>query len=258
MPSDNSKLWRYLDFAKFMSLLDSKNLFFVRADNLPDKFEGFWSKTNTELDQYLLDLKKETYLSCWHQNEIESATMWEVYPKSDYGIAIKSNFKRLKESLNEGLNRDIYIDKVEYTDIILDTIPKISQEPFVRKRKYFKEDNEIRAIIQKINPKDTEIDPSIKVVENGLYVNVSLDVLIEEIITSPNAPEYFNNLVQSIVNKYRLNKRVIKSSLGDIPAEVPINKSHSNGVEVKQHTEADYSGNIKLVNGTFSVADQTK
>ncbi len=41
--NENSKIWRYLDFAKFISILDRKALFFVRADRLSDKFEGSYS-----------------------------------------------------------------------------------------------------------------------------------------------------------------------------------------------------------------------
>ncbi|KAF5417648.1 MAG: hypothetical protein C5S38_01290 [Candidatus Methanophagaceae archaeon] len=40
-PSDEDiKIWRYIDFTKFVSLLDKKALFFARADRLSDSFEG--------------------------------------------------------------------------------------------------------------------------------------------------------------------------------------------------------------------------
>ena len=39
-PPDESTLWRYLDFAKFVAILSTKSLFFARADSLGDKFEG--------------------------------------------------------------------------------------------------------------------------------------------------------------------------------------------------------------------------
>ena len=32
-PTDDAVLWRYMDFTKFASLLESSALFFVRADN---------------------------------------------------------------------------------------------------------------------------------------------------------------------------------------------------------------------------------
>ena len=38
--NENIKIWRYLDFTKFVSYLDRKALFFTRADKLDDRFEG--------------------------------------------------------------------------------------------------------------------------------------------------------------------------------------------------------------------------
>jgi hypothetical protein len=38
--NENAKIWRYMDFTKFVSLLEKKALFFCRADKLGDPFEG--------------------------------------------------------------------------------------------------------------------------------------------------------------------------------------------------------------------------
>ena len=38
--SDDIKLWRYMDFYKFESLLENKRLIFPRADKLGEPFEG--------------------------------------------------------------------------------------------------------------------------------------------------------------------------------------------------------------------------
>ena len=46
IPPIETKLWRYMDFAKFVSLLESRALFFVRADKLDDPFEGALSEVN--------------------------------------------------------------------------------------------------------------------------------------------------------------------------------------------------------------------
>ena len=47
-PPDNAVLWRYIDFTKFVSLLDRKALFFVRADKLGDPFEGTLPDANVK------------------------------------------------------------------------------------------------------------------------------------------------------------------------------------------------------------------
>ena len=51
-PSDeNVTIWRYLDFTKFVSLLDRQQLFFARVDTLDDPFEGSYPKGNIVLRQ---------------------------------------------------------------------------------------------------------------------------------------------------------------------------------------------------------------
>jgi len=40
-PDDpNVKVWRYMDFTKLVSLLDSRTLYFTRPDKFDDPFEG--------------------------------------------------------------------------------------------------------------------------------------------------------------------------------------------------------------------------
>ena len=39
VPADDTPLWRYLDFARFMALLDSASLWFARADTFTDQYE---------------------------------------------------------------------------------------------------------------------------------------------------------------------------------------------------------------------------
>src|SRR5581483_12408893 len=40
VPDDDQPVWRYLDFAKFVALLDSSAIYFARADTFVDTFEA--------------------------------------------------------------------------------------------------------------------------------------------------------------------------------------------------------------------------
>ena len=40
IPEDDSVIWRFLDLAKFISLLKDSALFMTRADKFEDQFEG--------------------------------------------------------------------------------------------------------------------------------------------------------------------------------------------------------------------------
>ena len=47
--NEDSRLWRYMDFPKFVSLISSGSLFLCRADLFKDPFEGSYSKANVAL-----------------------------------------------------------------------------------------------------------------------------------------------------------------------------------------------------------------
>lgn len=40
-PEDGATLWRYMSLEKFVNMLETKSLFFTRADKFEDPFEGF-------------------------------------------------------------------------------------------------------------------------------------------------------------------------------------------------------------------------
>ena len=44
--SEDVRVWRYMDFTKFVSFIDSRRLYFTRADKFDDPFEGSWPKIN--------------------------------------------------------------------------------------------------------------------------------------------------------------------------------------------------------------------
>ena len=39
--NEGIKVWRYMDFTKFVLLIDSRRLYFTRADKFDDPFEGY-------------------------------------------------------------------------------------------------------------------------------------------------------------------------------------------------------------------------
>ena len=102
---------KYLDFTKFVSLLETKSLFFVSADHLNDPFEGSLSALNKELQPSLFErkffknqinrseMRTRVAVSCWHINTHESAAMWKLYAKTNEAVCIQSTYKRLRAAL---------------------------------------------------------------------------------------------------------------------------------------------------------------
>ena len=52
---DSTKIWRYMDFTKFVNLLYTESLFFCRVDRLEDKWEGTFPKKM--IDKFSLNKK---------------------------------------------------------------------------------------------------------------------------------------------------------------------------------------------------------
>ncbi|GAH33893.1 unnamed protein product, partial [marine sediment metagenome] len=44
---ENQEIWRFMDFAKFVSIIDKKSLFFPNSDELPDAWEGTYTKRDS-------------------------------------------------------------------------------------------------------------------------------------------------------------------------------------------------------------------
>ena len=139
-PTDHTvKVWRYLDFTKFVALLDSRALFFTRADQFLDPFEGALPHTNiadwpddsnTSPDTNALArlgamrqrLLRQVGIASWHMNEHESAAMWSLYLKSDEGVAIQTTYQRLTDAFRE-CDDPIHLGVVQYIDFDHETIP---------------------------------------------------------------------------------------------------------------------------------------
>ncbi len=248
--NENAKIWRYMDFTKFASLLDKQALFFCRADKLGDPFEGSYTKVDIErrsamykkrLDslptqlqpfrdvferepknwsEFLKKLRENVYINCWHKSDYQSAAMWRLYLKSNEGIAIQSTFNRLRQCFKEK-TPDIHIGIVHYRDYKNDTISGQNLfDPYLDKRKSFEHEQELRAVIIHFNFRQTPegpLDISQPAFEYGMNVSTDLDLLINKIYLAPTSPEWQFDLVKSITNKYGLANKVFKSDLDSEP-----------------------------------------
>lgn len=243
-PLPNEKLWRYMDLSKLISLFYTKSLYFAAADSFEDPFEGakgiearkkkwddfylqFFKEaiitapsgekknwTDEELEAYAKKLlmqmdkagekeRKYTYISCWHSNNYESEAMWKLYAVNvTNAIAIQTTTRRLYEALD----RNPYIDigKIKYIDY-RNTFAPVNGS-YWYKRKAFEHEREVRAILR--DHRHTGL---------GVAVPVDTERLIERIYISPYAPKWFEEVVYSVMEKYSIDKPVVRSDMMDKP-----------------------------------------
>ena len=234
-PKDDAALWRYMDFTKFVSLLDTQSLYFARADRLGDPFEGSFSKANVALRPILYEgeilesaaarenlasilkaMHQITLINCWHEADHESAAMWRLYSREHDGIAVKTNFNALNRSFT--CSDAIYIGKIDYVDYDTAFIPEgNSLSRFLYKRRSFEHENEVRAITVKIPDGGVSREWPQETGVTGSYFAVDLSLLIEEVIVAPYADSWFLELVRAVATRYGLTAPVSRSGLSESP-----------------------------------------
>lgn len=163
--SDSTKLWRYMDFYKFESLLKNKRLVYPRADKLGESFEGtrpkgdieWWNrkadnaKKNKDVlrhnSAWISDtakfLKDKYFVSCWHMNEFENRFMWDSYTRSEKSIAIQTTYSVLSQCTHPS----VPLGSVRYIDYSKERLPTMNMFEFImHKEIYFKDESEVRSI----------------------------------------------------------------------------------------------------------------
>lgn len=243
-PSDaNVKVWRFMGLAKFLSMLNTKYLYFARSDKLGDPFEGSITFMDSEIERSITEeeslarryypemtfeavknmysnasemrknIRSQMFINCWHMNDHESAAMWKLYGEHNESVCIQSDFI----SLNEALPKECHIGIVKYIsyrDKITES--KYLFTPFLYKRKSFEHEREIRAIFWKIEISNNQIILGSES-EHGIPIPVSLDSLIHNVFVSPAAPPWFRDVVEDASAKYNLAAPVHQSSLTESP-----------------------------------------
>lgn len=241
----DQKIWRYMNFSKFVSNLDKRALFFTRVDLLEDPFEGSVSKPTVEAREayyrqlvkekdfpdevleHLLELSPELtqdarrffFVNCWNMSEYESPALWTIYGKSDDSVAVQSTFSRLVESLDLA-ERSVHIGRVNYIDYEAEQMPAANLfYPSLHKRRGFDHERELRAAIMSVPTKESgAIDVDNIKSTPGHYIPVDFGILIERLYVHPTAPNWFRELVVSIMGKYELGqKEVVRSELARRP-----------------------------------------
>ena len=239
-PAGETDIWRFMDLTKFLSMLVRNSLFFCRADGLEDPYEGETPKASRAAFQAQIEAmlppepaaslmkmqgdlallhKTTTFMNCWHMNPTESAAMWKLYASNNEGIAIKTTVRRLRDSLNKW-PRPVYIGAVSYNEQAFSHGNALA--PFVFKRRSFQHEQELRAVVwllsmfadmpavegEHLQQRAQRLRPLF----DG-HVSVDLDLLIENLFVAPMSPLWYGELVQSLVDKYGLTKKVERSQL---------------------------------------------
>lgn len=224
LPSDDVRLWRYMDVGRFLALLRTSELYFARRCELDDKWEGclpaalasqfsgsdlpgaremraaMLARFDKDIDRWVV--------SCWHENDQESVAMWSLYTTGQEGVAIQTTAGLLKAHMMSAALPVIRIGRVQYIDHDCDSTPFNFPGNGVQllcKRRSYSHEREVRALFY-----DQSQDPT---TGRGVGVPVVLPRLIEKIVVSPEYPRWAVPALQDAVNRAGVMLKIEPSDL---------------------------------------------
>ena len=214
---------RYMNFAKFMSLLESRALYFAPASQFQDPYEGTHTDADeAEVEEQLRQLgfdelgletarraretvtthnRQAVLVSCWNIGDRESRAMWKEYGEWNEAVAIACTVGDLREALPS----DFCFVPVTYVDATAENIPQAhSLQPFFYKRKSFENEEELRIVCEM--KAGTRIG-------TGWLVAFDVGRVVRTVVISPAAPPWFSCLVPRVLERYGVRVEVRASSL---------------------------------------------
>lgn len=228
-------IWRYLDFARLLSLLTSRSLYFARADLLGDSFEGTITKATVSsyadprsmtslpgfqdmLRKLRESLRRNVAVSCWHLAERESAGMWTQYAARGSGIALRSTFRRLVHALRNWPT-PTYIGVVQYVDYDDESAVMGGNNlllPFVHKRTEFDSERELRAVISQAPATQKDGAPVLDysaALPPGTLATIDVSELVEHIVMAPQTPDWQLEALKHVLASLGVRIPLVRSKL---------------------------------------------
>jgi hypothetical protein len=232
-PEPGTILWRYMDLAKFMSLLESRALHFSRYDQFRDSFEGLLSRPTLEsyrqgvgfkddpklfreFERWINKLgRKYAYASCWNAGPYERAVLWSNYGST---IAIQTTADNFKACFLDAPDRElVMLAHLRYGDLsVLDMEKDNVWRPLTYKDIRYEDEHEVRAIYIDDRyrlesstgaPKPPRSTPK------GVLAAIDPNVLIEQVFVAPGTAPWLLKLVRSICARYGIDAPVAASHL---------------------------------------------
>lgn len=237
---DETSIWRYTNLPKLISLFEKKSLWFTRLDVLSDENEGELPVEN-QIDMFLdltrrfPDMRPEealervsksvsnvskyikfTLVNSWSITEAESYALWKIYlGNSPFGIAIKTNFGLLKQSLSIA-DDDINVFLIKYIKTYGEKLEEKNQDNVIGyKYEFYNYEKELRLAIKNQFIRDVASNGLKPRFDLGKYVLVDLDILLQKVVTPPKAPNWFEDVIISLVKKYNIKTEVERSTIKD-------------------------------------------
>jgi hypothetical protein len=238
-----SKVRRYMNFEKFMDLIQNDRLYFCRVDQFEDAFEGYYTKlaydiakgitieadgksSNTGLHDHTNLVRCSSYVSCWSLGDRESIALWKIYGGTN-SVAVETTIDSLEaQTSNRGysgifdrvttvtstddkacllplLRYEIHpVEYIDHRSFDGELASKLFADPLApvwHKNIAFVFEQELRLMFQSTFLHISDIPRKLGV---GFHVPVDSKGLVQKVIVSPYAEEWFFGLVAGVMERY--------------------------------------------------------
>lgn len=245
-------VWRYLTFAKYISLLAYGAIWFSKLNILIDKDEGampaipaaemhaqhqalkrlFDPSLHEQFDNMnsrnVEDGRELIVANCWFEDERESKEMWDRYAASD-GVAIRSTIGALAEHIFCDPQFSV-VGRVQYVDLSKHVMSHYdahqAHERAYLKGLSFSREREIRITTMNLRgPMCVNMDGTIPHPEEyagarannfenpGIFIKANTARLIHGTVVHPGAPLWFELLIRHLVRQSGIGGPVTRSTL---------------------------------------------
>jgi hypothetical protein len=232
-PEDTQTVWRYMSFGRFMWLLQKKQLWLSRADQLGDDWEIALAgeqlkrviarhpisplsdppeRTESAMERarrILALWRRQTFVSCWSESDHESHALWSIYCNTTEGVAIQTSLAKLRLSVGQ-----LPVYRVAYG--VPGENPRTPNlaELVTKKRLMFDYEREVRVVRL---PEQGKPDPPQDVMAHAIEWNP--EGLIDSIRIHPKADGGFMETVTAAVGYYAptLKEKILWSGMRDAP-----------------------------------------
>lgn len=212
---NNDIVWRYMGFARFVWLLQTKKLWLSRVDRLEDEWElalageqldhvrlrrpfgKFGGKPTDEPNEertrrIMKEWRERAYVNCWCALPHESHALWRVFCGQAEGVAIQTTLGKLKANVSR-----LAVKPVEYGDP--GSVRKTPElfELLTKKRKMFEYEHEVRVMGDK-----GISDPNLIIGEFGIECPFDPEIALEGIRVHPQTDKSFMQTVVAVINSY--------------------------------------------------------
>jgi hypothetical protein len=251
LPPDGTTLWRYIDLAKFLLLLETRSLWFSRADQFEDPLEGTLTDAEMEhlrsrdvanpdrqwsffegLLRATRHMRATAYVSCWRADEDESMAMWGLYGKGGVTVAVKTTVGNLKQAISESPLR-VFLGEVKYLDWRSAYSDNSPLGMCFRKDTSYEYEKEVRAVIWDADRVSRNASDALKAArklgdyskavpdpfllqktdgDRGIEVPIDPVNFVTEVVVGPRETESIFRLVKSLLDRYGIGIKITASN----------------------------------------------